>query len=1067
MNDNEIYKKISLLSKIILIVFCIISFKLWHLGTIQKEKKLKEAITPQRRTIIQKANRGTICDRTNSPIALNRIKYNATIYYSHIRQIPSVKYEKDATGKKIKKYVRKEYIKNLSKTLGKELNVDPERIEDLIYSKASLLPHIPFVIKENIDEKKYYKLRMLQRDWPGLYAEISEERFYPFKEIASDFIGYMGKISQEEFLKIANEIKELQNILERYDNKESIQEKKYKNIEEVENRLSELKKLAYCATDLIGKASIEKIYDETLKGFHEKKTFAVDINGNFLKEIEGYKKPKNGKKINLTISQELQAFAEKLLTQDEQIREGQSKIYIPKKKETQEQKQPWIKGGAIIAMDPNSGEILACASYPRFDPNDFIPSYNLLIKEKKQKNINRWLETTNHIANIYDGKEKLSRQFFSKDYFEEEKKLSYENYLDLILSKDSTIKKSLEKIHDIKTAIELQENVQTLLYFSKAQDLKTLFDAIFSNIDPFNILQNLKEHSSYVFPLQKKVSSLLSNTTDNLDKIFTIDLCRMMVYNVAFSDDLIKKIGHVNLCNYWNISKSILRIKAALKNQIKPLFHKISFTKWRKNNEKIYLLAKRLEEKQKKTYAHPYIDLLDEIENKQFNEFWENNSATFITHILKENVYDIELLKYFELLKNLKKDSLLEDINYLKKNFENLAGASVLSFIKTIRSFHELDRPLLHNYPRIRKINNLKLEKNLAASFYPLNGFGYARSYVISNSSPPGSIFKIIIAYTALKERYDYLLQNNLSLKNINPFSMIDDIFWDSKIKKGGSIVVGKTLEGKSFPRFYKKGRLPKSAHTGIGKIDLVKAIEKSSNPYFSILAGDFVNNPYNLINTAKDFNIGNKTGIDLIGEINGNLPEDIIFDKTSLYSFAIGQHSLVVTPIQTAIMLSAIANKGTILKPKLIKSDEIQIKNKIFMPPEIRHLLLEGLDRVVSSTEGNARPNIISKLRKNSKLSEEYKNSFHQFVGKTSTAEFMYNPNFNPTSQAQKYKNIWFGAISFEKPKENESKKQIWEKPELVVVVELNFGSGGKEAAPLAFQIVQKYRELKEKNKI
>ena len=136
-------------------------------------------------------------------------------------------------------------------------------------------------------------------------------------------------------------------------------------------------------------------------------------------------------------------------------------------------------------------------------------------------------------------------------------------------------------------------------------------------------------------------------------------------------------------------------------------------------------------------------------------------------------------------------------------------------------------------------------------------------------------------------------------------------------------------------------------------------------------------------------------------------------------------------------------------------------------MPHEIRNMILEGLDRVVSSSEGSARPNVISKLRRDAKLSEEYINSFHQFVGKTSTAEFMYNPNIYPSSKAQKYKNIWFGAISFEKPKDNESKKQIWEKPELVIVVELNFGSGGKEAAPLAFQIVQKYRELKEKNKI
>lgn len=1067
MRENSINKKISLISKIIIVVFCLFSFKIWHLETIQKEKKIKESIIPQRRTIIQKANRGIICDRIDVPMAINRIKYNATIYYSHIKQLPYVKFEKDPNGKKTKKYVRKEYIKNLSNFLGNELNLDPERIEDLIYSKASLLPHIPYVIKENIDEQKYYKLRMIQRDWPGLHVEISQERNYPLKELGCDILGFMGKISQNEYYKIVNEIKDLQNLLEKFDDDENLSIGNYQSCEEIENRLSELKKLAYTATDLVGKASIEKFYDESLKGFHEKKTFAVDNTGSFIKEIEGFKKPQNGKKLNLTISAELQEFAEKLLIEDEKTREGKSKIYVPKNQESEELKQPWIKGGSIIAMDPNTGEILACASYPRFDPNDFIPSFNTSISEKRQKNINKWLETTTYIASIYDGKEKLSKESLLSDSLVEEKILTYETYLDLILPTDSSIKKTLEKIHDVKTAIELQENVQSLLYFSKATDVKTLFDAIFSNNDPCNILKNLKEDSSYINPIQKKVTSLLSNLSDNTDKIFTVDLCRMMVFNVAFPDELIQKIGYMSLSDYWKLSKSVLRIKANLKNQIRSLFHKISFTKWRELNEKTFLFAKRLDETEKKTYTHPYIDLLDEEESKQFKEFWENNSAIFITYLLQENIFDSQLMSYFDLLKAMNKDSISEDLNYIKKELNSLDGSSILSFIKTVRSFNELDRPLLYNYPKIKNTKNVKLEKNLAASFYPTNGFGYVRSYAVSNSSPPGSIFKLIIAYSALKERYDYLIQNNLSLKSLNPFSMIDDYYWDSKINKKGSFVVGKTLEGKPFPRHYKNGRLPKSAHLGIGKIDLINAIEKSSNPYFSILAGDFVSSPENLLKFTKDFNIGSKTGIEILGEIKGNLPDDIIYNKTSLYSFAIGQHSLIVTPIQTAIMLSAIANKGKVLKPQLIKSNKVEIKQEIFMPPEIRHLIIEGLDRVVSSPEGNARANIISKLKQNPKLFEEYINSYHQFVGKTSTAEFMFNPNINPSTEPQKYKNIWFGAISFEKPKDNEPKKQIWEKPELVVVVELNFGSSGKEAAPLAFQIVQKYRELKEKNKL
>ena len=182
--------------------------------------------------------------------------------------------------------------------------------------------------------------------------------------------------------------------------------------------------------------------------------------------------------------------------------------------------------------------------------------------------------------------------------------------------------------------------------------------------------------------------------------------------------------------------------------------------------------------------------------------------------------------------------------------------------------------------------------------------------------------------------------------------------------------------------------------------------------------------------------------------------------NKTGLYSFAIGQHTLTTTPLQVAVMLSALANKGLILKPQILKTSKKEIRKKIFLPDAIRNTILEGLDQVIWGERGTARPFSIRKLKQNLKILEKYKELKHQFIGKTSTAEIMHKCDITPSTKAQKYKHIWFGGISFE------PSQKRWEKPELVVVVFLRFGDVGREAAPLAAAVVHKYRELKKKYK-
>lgn len=1002
---------------VILLSFLAIVARVWHLGVIQREEKVREAQKPQQRTILLKADRGTICDRFHIPIATNRICYNAAIYYGQIAQIPTISWKSDSQGKSTKIFARKEYIRDLSDILAKTLNLDASRIEDLIHAKAALFPHVPFIIKAGITENEHYRLRMLEREWPGIHAEATSTRFYPLGKTACQVLGTMGAISQKEYLTIAQEISELQTKVDLLDPTESDMQ-----------RLAELKEKAYAINDLVGKTGIEAQFEEELRGYFGKKTFEVDQKGRFVRELSG-REAIPGKQIVLSISSELQQFAESLLSQDEKTRDGRSWGLDPIDKTKKAQKQPWIKGGAIVAIDPKTGEVLAIASYPRFDPNDFIPTGNTLFREGRSRQINRWFENERFIASVWDGHEPLVRER-GRTFQEESQPLTWDFYLDLVLPKESPLRAFFTRYDDLKGAIQIQEDYESMLYFS---------------------------HSHLPVPsdIQKRLDAIHLSLQD---KCFAVDILRTAIYAPAFSDALVAQIGSMKISTYRSLCQAFQRLEAQLKQKASEEFRKTEFQAWRAAHQKEFLAEKRKKEKEEKTYARPYLDYLDQMQQEIFHSFWN-------------------VKRLYICLQNIENEPLLHDL--ATRLGPDLMG----EFLRTFRNYSSLNRPLLGKYKTLRNRKKEQKEKDLAAAFYPLGGFGFGRSFAFQSGVPQGSIFKLVTAYEGLRQGKQLTLVDELSQQG-----------------------VAYALNGALYPRFYKGGRLPRSAASHIGKIDLLGALEQTSNPYFSILAGDHFSDPEDLAQAARLFGFGEKTGIELPTEVRGHLPTDLKTNRTGLYSMAIGQHTLLTTPLQTALMLGTIANGGQLLKPKLVKEaiglapdrhpldafaaptyfakDElsaigisfplftaiqslsplematakpVEIRRTIPMEPRIRSFLLEGMDRAVWGPKGSARPSAIKGLLSNPLLTHDYLALQHQMVGKTGTAELLCNFSLNPSSLPQLYKHIWFGSIAFTDTHHND--------PELIVVVFLRYGDAGKEAAPLAAQVIHKWREIKKKH--
>jgi penicillin-binding protein 2 len=111
-----------------------------------------------------------------------------------------------------------------------------------------------------------------------------------------------------------------------------------------EEELERLRDYGYRMKDLIGRSGLERYYNTYLTGVDGGLQIEIDSRGRQTRVL-GLKEPSSGKNLYLTIDAELQRLSDKLM-------EG--------------------KAGAIIVMNPNTGEVLAITSHPSFDPNIFV-----------------------------------------------------------------------------------------------------------------------------------------------------------------------------------------------------------------------------------------------------------------------------------------------------------------------------------------------------------------------------------------------------------------------------------------------------------------------------------------------------------------------------------------------------------------------------------------------------------------------------------------------------------------------------------------------------------------------
>ena len=155
---------------------------------------------------------------------------------------------------------------------------------------------------------------------PGINISVQPVRQYKQGTLASHILGYASKIGSEEYQK---------------------------------------KKDEYNQNDIIGKTGIEAVFEKYLKGKNGTKQIDMAVDGTITAEVVE-KEAVAGSNVVLTIDSQLQKIAEEALKDNiEKIKNGGfGKSYD-------------AKGGSCVVMNVKTGEVLAMASYPDYNPQSF------------------------------------------------------------------------------------------------------------------------------------------------------------------------------------------------------------------------------------------------------------------------------------------------------------------------------------------------------------------------------------------------------------------------------------------------------------------------------------------------------------------------------------------------------------------------------------------------------------------------------------------------------------------------------------------------------------------------
>jgi penicillin-binding protein 2 len=313
--------RLSILAVVVFSLFAVMFMRLWYLQIMAPDQGDVEANANSVRVIQEEAPRGRILDDKGRILVDNRTSLVVTV-------------DRNIVGK-LKPADRADEELRLATQLTdsgvptKVADID-HRLGDPQYN-----PLTPVPVAMDVSDDMMVYLAERSDEYPGVTVQRETVREYPNGSVAAHVLGYVGAISDTEYTAKMGTADDPKKPAKPYE-----------------------------PDSQIGKAGVEATFEDELRGTPGERTVNVDAQGKVISTISE-RKPVPGDDIVLTIDLDLQKSTEQHLA---------DQLIAERGKLTSDHALPPAEGksGSAVVIDPKSGDVKAMASYPTYDPTEFV-----------------------------------------------------------------------------------------------------------------------------------------------------------------------------------------------------------------------------------------------------------------------------------------------------------------------------------------------------------------------------------------------------------------------------------------------------------------------------------------------------------------------------------------------------------------------------------------------------------------------------------------------------------------------------------------------------------------------